>query len=131
MAKYQDSFCDMLIEHMAQGFSYDSFPAYLHERTQVRISVTAMYQWEDADGKEMWKEAKLFAQSSCLYYFEKLLKAGMIGAEITVNGKDVKIDRTLIIFTLKTRFHKIYGEIQKHALEDETLKEFKLAYNLG
>jgi len=127
-SKYKEEFCNLLIEHMAQGFSYDSFPAFLHEKTQVRVGLRTMYDWEVA--KPIWKEAKEFAVSKGLLWFERLLRAGMIGKTITVNSEEVKLDKTLIIFTLKTRFHKIYGEIQKHSMEEETLKEFKLAYKL-
>lgn len=117
MAKYDDGFCDLLIEHMASGFSYDSFPAYLHEKTGVSVSVMAMYKWEKLKGKEKWKDAKDFAQSKCLFFYEKLLRSGMVGIEFKVNGKVAKIDKTLIIFALKTRFHKVYGEKHDIGLE--------------
>ena len=118
----------MLVDHMGQGFSYDSFPAYLDEKGERMVGVTTMYDWEKVHID--WRKAKGQAHAKALRYYEKLLRAGMVGADLKVNNKLAKIDKTLLIFALKTRFHKIYGEIQKHEVGDDTLKEFKLAYNL-
>ncbi len=72
-----------------------------------------MYKWEkEKSNKPEWVEAKECAVSGGLYYYEQLLKAGMIGAEFKVNDMPAKIDKTLIIFAMKTRFHKIYGDKQ-------------------
>ena len=90
---------------MKEGYSFSSFGAI------VGCGRKTLYDWieKHEDFDVAYEEGK----AKALYWFEGLLKAGLVGAKIEVNGEQVKIDKTLLIFSLKTRFHKIYGEKQK------------------
>jgi hypothetical protein len=96
--QYKKEFCEMLVEHGKTGMSYHSFAG------SVGVSRETLYNWED--NYPEFKEAKKIAMESAFQFWEKLLVAKAYGQK-----KD--IDITAVIFALKTRFHKEYGEYQK------------------
>lgn len=92
--KYKPEYCDMLIEHMAEGFSFESFGG------KVRCGRTTLYDWV-ANFPE-FAEAKEIGQLAGLEDIEMDLKKKRKGT-----GKG---DSNAIMFALRTRYHKIYGE---------------------
>ena len=94
----------MLIEHMAQGKSYESFGA------KVNCGRSTLYDWEKVFPE--WKRAKRAGQERALDFFETRLVAKVSGQDI-VGFDPKKSDTSCLIFALKTRFHTIYGEKQE------------------
>lgn len=99
--KYKPEYCEMLLDHLSKGFSYDSFGG------DIGICRATMYNWEEAHPE--WKEAKIQGQKNGQKFFEQRLIAKISGQEI--DGIDLKkIDVTCLIFALKTRYWKTYSE---------------------
>lgn len=102
-SKYKPEYCEMLIEHMNNGYSYRSFGGV------VGVGLSSMVRWEQAH-KE-WKESKEIGQNSSLLHFERLAMACTRGMKVKAkDGTEYKPDKTMLIFTLKTRFHEVWGE---------------------
>lgn len=113
-SKYEERFCKMLIDHMKTGKSFDSFGAVANVGRQT------MYDWCEVHPE--WKEAKSIAEMKALEFFESRLIAQITGQK--VSNFDHKLSNpTLLIFAMKTRFHKVYGE-KKPDLDDEDELEF-------
>lgn len=113
--KYKEEFCKQLIEHMKDGYSFDSFGAIANCGRQT------LYDWIKKFPE--FKDAYAHAKAASLMFYENLLRSKVVGAEFKVNGKKANIDTTLLIFALKTRFHKVYGEKQQI---EQTIKEIKI-----
>ncbi len=104
--KYKDEFCQMLIDHMSQGMSYETFGA------EVDCGKTTLYDWEKKYPE--WVEAKDIGFMKAQSFLEKRLIAKTSGSSIKQKNFDAKlIDTQCLMFALKTRFHKTYGERQK------------------
>jgi DNA-binding XRE family transcriptional regulator len=121
-AQYKKEYCQELIEHMSQGYSYASFA---HITGNGR---TTLYDWEKVYPE--WKLAKQIGESASLYHYEKLKQAKLSGKEGNEELDARLIDTAVLIFTLKTRFHYVYGEKIKIESEEEEGKVFRLAYKL-
>lgn len=92
--KYKPEYCEKLIDHMKQGYSFETFGPH------VDVCKTTLYNWVEKYPE--FKKAKDKAFQLAKEYFEShLLKK--------VEGKS-KGDTTAMIFALKTRFHETYGE---------------------
>jgi DNA-binding XRE family transcriptional regulator len=105
----------MLIKHMATGMSYESFGA------EVNVGKTTIYEWEKQHPD--WKEAKEIAMLKAHSFFEKRLIAKTSGQKFNNENFDAKlIDNSCLIFALKTRFHKTYGEKKEVAIELSTIQ---------
>jgi DNA-binding XRE family transcriptional regulator len=103
-SKYKKEFCQMLKDHMRQGYSYATFGP------KVGVARSTLYEWEKHYPE--WVEAKSIAMDSAQQFFETRLIAKIAAKEI--DGFDPKlIDTSCLIFALKTRFHKDYGEKQQ------------------
>lgn len=114
VTKYEERFCKMLIDHMSKGKSFDSFGAVANVGRQT------MYDW--CEKFPEWKEAKSIAEVKALEFFETRLIASITGQKVA-NFDPKLCNPTLMIFALKTRFHKQYGE-KKIELDDEDELEF-------
>lgn len=98
---YKPEFCQMLIDHMAQGFSFRSFGAV------VECGRSTLYDW--VNEYEDFKNAKKIGEEKALQYYENLLKRKQEG--------DKDIDTACILFPLKTRFYDVYGDKSKLQIE--------------
>jgi hypothetical protein len=113
--RYKKEYCEMLKEHAKTGRSYTAFAA------EIGVCRDTLYDWEQLHPE--WKAAKKEAFDTAFNFWEKLLISKAVGQK-----KD--IDLTAVIFTLKTRFHKEYGEYQKiaHVGADEE-KPIEISFN--
>jgi len=102
---YKPEYCAMLIRHLEQGFSFESFDG-------AGVGRSTLYNWVEKYPE--FKEAKEFGRSKGLKFFESLLRQKLTGKENELMGIKAKdIDTTSVIFALKTRYHTVYGERQK------------------
>ena len=105
--KYDDSYPDLLIEHMKKGLSFQTFGV------QINVVRSTLYEW--VENYPEFKKAKEIGTMAGQDFMEKRLAAKISGQKI--NGLNVKdIDNSCLIFALKTRFHKTYGD--KHEEKD-------------
>lgn len=88
--KYRPEYCQKLVDHMSQGYSYESFPAV------VKVSLQTIYDWEKANPDYLEAKKRAFVESRL--FWER------IGIEGAVGGLE-KFNATAWIFTMKNRFH--------------------------
>lgn len=76
--KYRPEYCQLLIEHMAQGFSFHSFAAV------VDVCYDTLHEWEK-DFAE-FSDAKGRAKAKMLLWDEKILNKGVEGKQRGYNA---------------------------------------------
>lgn len=87
-SKYKPEFCDLLIKHMADGLSFESFAAV------AKVNRDTLYEWVKAH--EDFRDAKAEGVSENLLFYEKTGRAGML-------GKLPGFNITAWIFNMKNR----------------------------
>jgi transposase len=122
--KYRKKFCQTAIDTLAQGYSIAGVCA------DIGISRDTLYRWmkEHPEFSDSIKKGKELGQKK----FETILLAKLSGKQIK-DFDPKKSDTACLIFALKTRFHKEYGN-KDHltiAPEIENNKDtgFTLAYD--
>lgn len=85
---YKPEYCDMLIDHMSKGMSYESFAANL------RVARDTLYEWEKRH-KEFF-DSKMIGKELMLSYFEKMGINAM-------TGKIKGFNAATYIFTMKNK----------------------------
>lgn len=91
----------MLVDHMSQGYSFESFGAV------VDCGRATLFNW--CDQFPSFKEAKLRGYEKGKRLFETILLAKMRGEQ--VKGMNLKAsDTACLIFALKTRYRDTYSE---------------------
>lgn len=93
---FQKKFCPMLVDHMSKGFSFTSFAV------KAGVSRRTLHDW--CRNNPDFQEAYEAGYAAALLFHEKLLIKGI---QNRLSGNP-----TLLIFTLKTRFHREYGSEQ-------------------
>lgn len=88
--KYLPEFDEMLIDHMAEGMSFESFAG------KMSLSKQTLYSW--AENYSTFMDAKKEGLEKCRYFWEK------IGVAATL-GKVENFNATCWIFNMKNRFH--------------------------
>ena len=113
---YRDTYPDMLIEHMRQGFSYETFAAV------AGVGKSTLYNWEVND---RFLEAKKKGVMLSQKWWETLLRLGALGSDkIEINGRPqrIKPNPALIIFTMKCRFgwnENSVGDVSEEPYDEE------------
>lgn len=88
---YRPEYCQMLIEHMSKGLSFESFAADLHTTRNT------LYNW--VDNYEDFLNAKEIGIEKCQQFYENL------GIKHAVNYKDgPTLNTQNYIFQMKNRF---------------------------
>ena len=112
--QYKKRYCQLLVKHLSQGYSFESFGAVANTHRKV------LYDWVHKYPE--FAEAKQRGTEQGLRLFEKLLISQTMGKKITdKDGTKLKPNLGAICFMLKTRFHKVYSE--KQHLEVSTPKD--------
>lgn len=107
--KYKPQYCEMLINHMADGLSFESFAGV------IRVDRDTLYEW--AKVHKRFSDAKKAGREVGLLYWEKVGRDGLHHETIkdedgmTVNRS---INATIWIFNMKNRF----GWRDKHPDEE-------------
>lgn len=110
--KYKDHYPEMLIEHMKQGFSFESFGA-----SPVSVHKDTLYQW--LKKHQDFADAKKRAELECLKFWEKL---GIAGAA----GKLPNFNAASFIFNMKNRFK--WRDRTEHTIDEEQ-NTIKISYD--
>lgn len=87
-SKYKKEFCEMLINHMKQGLSFESFGGV------IGVAKDTLYQW--VKKHKEFSDAKKIGTSFTILYWEKLGIAGTLGRIPGFNS-------TSWIFNMKNR----------------------------
>lgn len=112
---YKPEYCEMLIDHMSSGLSYETFSAVIGTHRSV------LYAWEDKYPD--FKDAKKKAVEAGQVFWEKIGLAQAVGDKTYGKGSTASW-----IFNMKNRFN--WADKQEIAGAGEHRKSFKLAYNL-
>lgn len=89
--KYRKEFCQKLIDHMKQGYSFETFGAYV----PGYASKETLYAWIRAN--RSFLDAKKAGESLSRAWWEKMAAAGMA-------GKIAGFNSTVWVFSMKNRF---------------------------
>lgn len=83
--KYRPEFCQMLIDHMEQGKSLESFAAKLYAYTdgEMRVCRKTLYNWMKAFPE--FQEARDFGHELSLDYWEELGNSNVLHGPSTFN----------------------------------------------
>jgi len=108
--KYREEFALELIIHMRNGKSFTSFQALLYDKYNVRITKKTLYNWRDRHPE--FAESMEIGKAVALNFFENLLISASTGTmpEILEKKNSKGINLSGVIFALKTRFFREYGE---------------------
>lgn len=102
-SKYDPKYCQMLIDHMASGFSYESFGGL----EEVSVSKQTLYDWENAYPDFL--DAKKIGSQKNLMFWERKGHEGLFDqTEYNEQGKPIlkkTLNSTVWIFSMKNR-HK-------------------------
>ena len=90
--KYEERFCEMLIDHMAEGLSYESFAGL------VGVCKQTIYTWETQH--PMFLDAKRRGFEKNRLFWERAGLQGMF-----MGGKDNPFNATVWVFNMKNRFN--------------------------
>jgi len=71
ISEYRPEYCELLIKHMKNGFTFNSFGA------AIKVPMSEVDRWEQLYPE--WARYKDIAQSCLLYHDEELLKNGTTG----------------------------------------------------
>lgn len=86
--KYEERYCEMVIEHRAKGFSFESFAGV------IGVNRDTLYEW--CKVHKAFSDAKKIGHEKCLLFWEN---KGIMGVD---NAKNFSAPTW--IFTMKNRF---------------------------
>ena len=99
--KYRKELCKEVIDYMSSGNSFCAFGVH------IDVCHSTLYEWLEKYPE--FRKAYEKAKKACQKWFEDRMRISISGQD--VKGIDTKkIDKTLLIFALKTRFHETYGD---------------------
>lgn len=107
--KYHPSFCQMLVDHMAHGYSFESFAAV------AKVHKETLYAWSSEGNPSFiadFSEAKKIAFDENLLFWEKQ------GIENLLSFKGTIFNTSLWIFNMKNR-HKWSNQEDKDKKDDK------------
>lgn len=109
-ALYKEEYDQLLIAHMSQGYSFESFGAV------VGCGRRTLFDW--VDRYPSFKDSQRLGYEKGKMLFEGILMAKMRG--IDAKGMDLKkSDTACLIFALKTRYRDTYSEKVDHEVSGE------------
>jgi hypothetical protein len=96
---YKPEYCQMLIDHMAQGFSFESFAAVTNTTRET------LYHW--CDSQPDFLHAKKEATMHCMMFWEKLGINNVLNIEEQYDRferRSKSLNSAVWIFNMKNRF---------------------------
>lgn len=88
-SKYKNEYCELLIEHLESGLSYEAFAGV------IKVHLDTLYEWEKVHPN--FSEAKRIGVQAGRLFWEKMGRAGAA-------GKIKNFNCTAWIFNMKNRF---------------------------
>ena len=97
--KFEKRYCDMLIEHMRQGLSFESFAGV------VVVAKQTLYTWLEKNPSFL--DAKKKGEGLSRLWWEKIGTAGMMAQMQSKDGKTIPLknfNSGIWVFSMKNRF---------------------------
>lgn len=101
---YESRFCQMLIDHLSEGLSFESFAAI------VGVTKKTLYNWRDAN-PEFLHSKEIGTEKSRLFW-EKLGRDNIINSETSLNTG-------VYVFNMKNRFPDEWRDKQEREIKHE------------
>ena len=123
--KYRPEHCQLLIDTMAQGFSYEA------SASVIGVATSKLYDWEKRHPE--FREAKVQAFGKSRVFWEK------VGIDNLTSDKETRFNNPVWIFNMKNRFgwvdridqHTTTTDIQINLDGEQALKALKYAHSNG
>lgn len=109
---YRPEYPEMLVEHMAKGFSFASFGGV------VRVGMKTLYEWEK--NYPAFQQAKEIGQLACLQAWEKISLAASLGKTKPVAA--------IVIYNMRARFSDLGWDVTDGKNRDSLPATIPLAY---
>ena len=116
--KYRKEYCAMLVDHMAKGFSFESFAAV------VKTHCETLYEWKQKH--QAFSEAHKQGRDANRHTWEKLA----LKACYNNNGAGKNFPAAVWIFNMKNRFPAEWKDRQQLDLTGAQSAKVVLAYSL-
>lgn len=113
--EYKPEYCQMLIDHMATGMSYETFAA------TINTCRATLYNWEKQFPDFL--DAKKQAVEAGQQFWEKIAIDHLVERD-----KGDKVNSAMWIFNMKNRFK--WRDRHEIEADEETKKAIRLAYKL-
>lgn len=113
--KYKKEFCELLVQHMGEGMSFESFAGH----PKVRVARSKIYDWREKH--QEFRDAYEKGEAASAHYLEK---AALTGA---LNPKNLPVNTGLFCFFLKNRL----GWSDKIEHTGDAAKPITLNYKLN
>lgn len=110
--KYKPEYCQMVVDHMAEGASLTSFAA------EIDVARSTINEWIDANPD--FSEAVKRAKAKCAAWWERVGRSGAQGGDV---------NPTLVIFGLKNMAADDWRE--KQELDVNQKSEIKVSANMS
>jgi len=111
--KYKEDFCNMLIEHMAEGYSFDSFAGI------VEVHIDTLYEW--AKVHKEFSDAKHIGTAKSMAWWEKVGRMGMINEIPFFNDRIWRLN-------MINRFRNQWSDGTKNENNDKVKTEIVVKY---
>ena len=111
--KYKEEYCEMLIEHMSEGYSFDSFGGI------IEVDETTLYEWEKTH-KEFSLSKSIGTQKSMVWW-EKVGRKGMINEIPFFNDRIWRLN-------MINRFRSKWSDGTKNENNDKVKTEIIVRY---
>lgn len=88
---YNPEYCDLLVKHMAEGYSFDCFGAAIGDKygDEFGVGKTLLYRW--LEEYEDFRNAKLYGEQKGQRYYESMGKTGVAGQLRRVKSEKVRV----------------------------------------
>ena len=117
---YKPEYCQMLIDHMAKGYSFESFAGL------IRAARSSIYLWIDVH--EEFSDAKKEGLELCRLFWEgkaiELIEEQSEYDSVTKTTTTRKLNTTLWIFNMKNRFKDEWSDTHKQEVEVKNMPDW-------
>lgn len=111
--KYDEKYCEMLIEHMAEGYSFESFGGI------IEVNEDTLYEWVKVHSK--FSDSKSIGTQKSMVWWEKIGRQGMINEIPFFNDRIWRLN-------MINRFRSKWSDGTKNENNDKVKTEIVVRY---
>lgn len=111
--KYDEKYCEMLIEHMAEGYSFESFGGI------IEVDETTLYEW--AKNHEKFSLSKSIGTQKSMIWWEQMGRKGMMNEIPFFNDRIWRLN-------MINRFRSKWSDGTKNENNDKVKTEIVVRY---
>lgn len=111
--KYKEEYCQKLIDHMAEGYSFDSFAGI------VDVNIDTLYEWAKVHAE--FSDAKSIGTAKSMAWWERIGRMGMINEIPFFNDRIWRLN-------MINRFRSQWSDGTKNENNDKVKQEIVVRY---